>query len=342
MGRVVPLPHLELTWTSRNRCLRTPSGPGGSSGKQDGLCRDGIYVISPGGTDDTDSARIRMHGQDLIFCTSPHNPHPMDKSSIVGTLNRPTLLHTKGPVSYLRHPGLSRHPRLAHGIFTRKGGVSIPPYHFLNTSYEVGDLQENVRANLGLISHTLGADHLVFMRQSHGTTVYTLARERKQVPVEPPNADAVITDIPRVALLVKQADCQGVIIFDSERQVVANVHCGWRGNVNNILGRVVARMGRGFRSRSQDLIAAIGPSLGPCCAEFVDHGKIFPPDFEEFMVGDDHFNLWAISERQLLEAGLRRENIEICGICTRCAVGLFYSYRGEGKTGRFGTAAMLA
>ncbi len=159
--------------------------------------------------------------------------------------------------------------------------------------------------------------------------------------VETPSVDAVITDTPNIAILVKQADCQGVIIFDPEKRVVANVHCGWRGNAKNILGNVVTRMKHDFGCKGRDLLATIGPSLGPCCAEFVGHEKIFPNSFEEFMVRENYFNLWAISEWQLLNAGLRQENIEIASICTRCRTDLFYSYRGEGETGRFGSVVML-
>jgi len=151
----------------------------------------------------------------------------------------------------------------------------------------------------------------------------------------------MITNIPRIALMVKQADCQGVIIFDPKIGVIANVHCGWRGNVRNILGSVVTRMKEAFGCEESDLFAAIGPSLGPCCAEFVSHGGIFPEPFKRFKVRENYFDLWAISCRQLMEAGLRVENIEVAGTCTRCRTDLFYSYRGEKKTGRFGTVAML-
>ena len=221
------------------------------------------------------------------------------------------------------------------------GGVSDPPYDSLNTSYEVGDRPENVTSNLALIKETLGAGRLVFTRQCHGTRILTMKRKHPRSEVQIQAADALMTDIPYFALLVKQADCQGVILLDPEKGVVANVHCGWRGNVKNILGRVVEGMKHEFGSRERDLVAAIGPSLGPCCGEFMGHADIFPEAFGEFMVRENHFDLWALSRRQLLDAGLTQGNIEICGICTRCTTDLFYSYRGEGVTGRFGTAAML-
>jgi YfiH family protein len=151
----------------------------------------------------------------------------------------------------------------------------------------------------------------------------------------------MITDLPLVALMVKQADCQAVILFDPEKGVVSNAHCGWRGNVHNILDSVVGRMKSEFGCRKADLLAAIGPSLGPCCAEFVNHEKEFPAEFRRFMVREGYFDLWEISRWQLLEAGLKEDRIEVANICSRCRTDMFFSYRAEGITGRFATVAML-
>jgi YfiH family protein len=179
------------------------------------------------------------------------------------------------------------------------------------------------------------------MDQVHGNAVFIVREGHSGTQNTIPSADAMITDLSRVALMIKQADCQGVIICDPKRSVVAAAHCGWRGNVRNILGSVVERMNHVFECRPSDLVAAIGPSLGPCCAEFVTHEEIFPESFRPFMVRENYFDLRAVSCLQLMEAGLNEENIEVSGICTRCRTDLFYSYRAEGKTGRFATVAML-
>ena len=244
-------------------------------------------------------------------------------------------------VAYLQYPRLSQNQKLVHGIFTRWGGVSDPPYNNLNTSYTVGDHAENVTANLLKIREALGATHLIFMNQSHGDVVLALHRGSFEFSGEIPSADAIITDAPRIGLMVKLADCQGVMLFDPKRKVVANVHCGWRGNVRNILGHVIDLMKQEFGCKGSDLLAAVSPSLGPCCAEFVSHKEIFPQSFGRFMVGKNYFDLWSLSCSQLVEAGLREEDIELAAICTRCRTDLFFSYRGEGTTGRFATVAML-
>jgi YfiH family protein len=205
----------------------------------------------------------------------------------------------------------------------------------------VGDAPDYVTVNLKVIKETLGANHLIFTNQSHGPDILVLRKGRYEGLKNVPSADAIITDIPFFALMVQLADCQGVILFDPKKNVIANVHCGWRGNVQNILERVVIRMKKDFGCRESNLLAGISPSLGPCCAEFVSHREIFPDAFEQFMVRENYFDLWAVSRWQLESAGLRRDHIEIAGICTRCRSDLFYSYRGEGKTGRFGAVAML-
>ena len=219
--------------------------------------------------------------------------------------------------------------------------MSKVPYNTLNTSFATGDRPDFVRQNLNTINDAIGADNLIFTNQIHGKGILVLRRETFSNYPKPVDADAIITDIPRLGLMVKQADCQAVIIFDSQKKVISNVHCGWRGNTLDILGSTVTRMTEEFGCKSSDLTAAIGPSLGPCCAEFVTYDRIFPGEFKRFMVRKNYFDLWETSLRQLLHAGLKDENIEIAGICTRCRTNLFYSYRAEKITGRFATVVML-
>lgn len=255
--------------------------------------------------------------------------------------SRGGLLWTHQETTYFQFPQLSRNRHVAHAVFTRLGGASASPYIGLNTSFTVDDYPDNVTKNLDAIRNVLGARDLVFMNQSHGDHICVIRRGQPTGTTLPPDADALITNVPGTALMVNQADCQGVIIFDPILAVVGNVHCGWRGNVANILGKVVSGMRQEFGCQASDLVAAIGPSLGPCCAEFRGYREIFPDSFTDFMVRENHFDLWSLSGRQLQKAGLMAENIEIAQVCTSCNTDLFYSYRREGKTGRFGTVVML-
>lgn len=281
-----------------------------------------------------------MHDQGFKHLNNTPEYHKFNfQTEIISEIS--CLLWSGEGIKYLRYPGLSLYNHLMHGVFTRLGGVSPQPYASLNTSYSSGDLKKNIHKNLSRIKGTFGISRLVFMNQSHGNKISVIRTEDNALPLEVPAVDAIITDMKDLAILVKQADCQGIIIFDPERLILANVHCGWRGNVLNIIGSVVTRMKHVFGCRACDLVAAIGPSLGPCCAEFTTHRKIFPEAFNRFLVRENHFDLWSISIWQLIQAGLLKKNIELAGICTRCNTDLFYSYRGEGTTGRFGSVAML-
>ena len=86
---------------------------------------------------------------------------------------------------------------------------------------------------------------------------------------------------------------------------------------------------------TENILAGIGPSLGPCCGEFVNYRKELPEGFWKY--GDDanRFDFWAVSRDQLTASGVREKNIHLSRLCTKCRTDLFFSYRGEGTTGRF-------
>jgi len=238
-------------------------------------------------------------------------------------------------------PKLSEQDNLVHAVFTREGGVSGEPFASLNVGASVHDSPALVQQNLARIQACIGAEELVQVNQVHGDDAVVFRKGSAVFAESPCSADALITNVPGRGLMVKLADCQGVILYDPEKNVVGVVHCGWRGNVQNILGKTVRRMEKEFFCRPAALRAAIGPSLGPCCGEFQGHERYFPEEFRRFQVRENFFDLWAVSCSQLMQAGVAKTHIEISGICTRCRTDLFYSYRKEGKTGRFAVAAML-
>ena len=94
-------------------------------------------------------------------------------------------------------------------------------------------------------------------------------------------------------------------------------------------------MQKQFKCDPAQLVAGIGPSLGPCCAEFIHYRKEIPEIYWPYKEANDHFNFWAISRDQLTDAGLLPDNIEISNMCTCCNTALIFSYRAEGQTGRF-------
>jgi len=245
-------------------------------------------------------------------------------------------------IPYLEFPELAKWEGLKHAVFTRQGGVSPAPFQSLNCSLGTQDNPENVRANLKLVAHSMATHDLFFLEQIHSTEIVVVQEKNRPHDAPLAKADALLTDLTQTGLLIKQADCQAVILYDPVKRVVANIHCGWRGNQKNILAAAVRRMQAMFGSPAEEIRAAIGPSLGPCCAEFRSYAEIFPTEFKRFMIRPDYFDLWAVSRWQLQQAGLKERHIETAGICTRCRRDLFFSYRGEGAvSGRFATVVML-
>ena len=285
---------------------------------------------------------MKMHGQGFFIENRTLSATECRPESAQGHHGQSSRLPSNGKnIPTLRYPTLSEFPELFHATFTRHGGQSKPPFKSLNISPSVGDAHEDVSDNLALLKTISHAKELLFTKQVHGCSVLVAEQGSACKMGETVEGDAIITNTPGIAIMVMQADCQGVILYDPENGVVATVHCGWRGHVQNILSHVVTKMQSLFGTQAGRLQAAIGPSLGPCCAEFKGYKELFPKHFREFMIRENYFNLWNISVKQLEISGLNKKNIGVAGICTKCETDQFFSYRGEGLTGRFGTVAMI-
>ena len=243
------------------------------------------------------------------------------------------LSATVNGIPFFQFPNFSGFPRLRHGLFTREGGVSHGPFKSLNIGLGVGDIPEQVTQNRRLVARCLSADKLIFAKQVHGASVLTI--DKDHAPGTPLTGDALMTDSPGKFLAIQVADCQPVLLFDPVRQVAAAVHSGWRGSVQNVIGCTVSAMGDTFGCRPKDILAGIGPSLGPCCGEFVHYRRELPERFWKFKDDADRFDFWAISREQLMASGVPEKNIHTSRLCTKCRTDLFFSYRGETVTGRF-------
>jgi len=168
-------------------------------------------------------------------------------------------------------------------------------------------------------------------------------------PVHAPHlkADAILTDRPGVGLFMRFADCVPILLYDPRRHAVGLVHAGWKGTVQRVAAAAVVAMQDRMNSRPADLMAAIGPSIGP--HHYVvgpdviarvrqafgqDASKLLQNVDREGAVGVQ-FDLWSANRLVLEDAGVQQ--IEVAGICTACHLEDWYSHRGEhGMTGRFG------
>jgi YfiH family protein len=233
---------------------------------------------------------------------------------------------------------------VAHAIFTRRGGVSPAPWNSLNLGGTVGDDPGRVIENRRRAFDSLGlpTTSVYDVWQVHSAEVVSTEHPR---PPEVPHlkADAILTGKPGVTLFMRFADCVPVFLFDPVRSVSGLVHAGWMGTVKKIVGAAVQAMQQEHHSRPADILAAVGPSIGP------DHYSIGPDvaaqvqsafgrDSELLLQNSAEtiqFDLWAANCLILEQSGVRK--IEVSGICTACHLEDWLSHRGEhGKTGRFG------
>ncbi len=239
---------------------------------------------------------------------------------------------------------------LSHGIFTRRGGVSPAPFDSLNVGLTVGDDDQRVYENRRRMSGALDVSDTGVRStwQVHGTDV-VVARRSDSVGDVPPKADAIITAEPDLPLAMRFADCTPLLLYDPVRRVVGLAHAGWRGTVSGVAQTTVRAMASTFGTRPGDILAGIGPSIGPCCYEVgpevvVQVRDAFPKATDLIEPPKNgygaHFDLWAANERALRQAGVTQ--IERANLCTACHTHEFFSHRAEaGRTGRFGALVSL-
>ncbi|MFA6915984.1 MAG: peptidoglycan editing factor PgeF [Parachlamydiales bacterium] len=240
------------------------------------------------------------------------------------------MIHkTKNGISWLEFKILQGYP-LDHAYFLKHGGVSPVPYG-LNFSEKNGDDLLHVERHLVLIKEIIQAKGVVRSALVHGNTVAVVQDAGVPYALE---ADGLITAVGDLMLMTTFADCQCTLLYDPKNHVAANVHAGWRGNVCNIYREAVTKLKDAFGTKPSDIIAGVGPSLGPNHAQFLNYRTEMPAAFLKYMRGECHFDLWEIAREQLEEEGVLPGNIEIAGICTYTEKEDFFSYRREKITGR--------
>ncbi len=248
---------------------------------------------------------------------------------------------------FYQFESLAQHTQVVHAVFTRLGGKSSGDFSSLNVGQEVGDDPATVQENLHLILQTLGFDcaQVATARQVHGARVAVV--DANQRGTTQPQTDSLISAEPGTCLLLRFADCLPLMLYDPVRSAIALVHAGWRGLVAGVVRNTVLRLQHAFACCPRDLVAGLGPTIGPCCYEvgpdlILEVKRVFD-DPSHFLVsqppGTWHLDLPGAVRWQLRQAGVQQ--IEESGVCTACHTDEFFSHRAEqGRTGRF--AAVLA
>jgi YfiH family protein len=268
-------------------------------------------------------------------------------------------------------------PWLVHGFSTRsgaparslrRGAASGPARACRNLDFNLGFTQgasrEAVMKNRERFLRSLCGDRagfdLVTIRQVHSSLIWRVGREAASAESQL-TGDGLITDKPGLLLGILTADCVPVLVADLRKAAVGAFHAGWRGAVDRIVEKGVGRMRMEFGSRPEDLVAAIGPRIGPCCypvgeevrqrfeAQFDYAGELFREVYDSDPVRRKypmlfltarapghsdlgpatHLDLADANRRQLMAAGLRPEAIHSIGECTSCSPRRFFSYRRE-------------
>jgi len=240
-------------------------------------------------------------------------------------------------------------PDLLQAVFTRQGGVSPQPWDSLNLGGTVGDDPERVRENhrCAFAAMERAPLSLFDVWQVHGTEV--AIAEAPHPPLSPhQQADAILTDRPGLTLMMRFADCVPILLHDPLRKVAGIAHAGWLGTVRGIARAAMEAMQFHYGCAPADILAAIGPSIGPdhyeVGADVVNQVRqAFGGDATDLLAcrdGRSFFDLWAANRLLLERAGVR--SIEISGLCTACSTTDWYSHRAEkGRTGRFGVMIAL-
>jgi len=221
---------------------------------------------------------------------------------------------------------------LKHGVTLRSGGNSSSPYDALNVGLHVGDDPSFVLQNREVIKKSFSAQSLFSAQQTHSNEVYQVTEIPKE-NLEVKGYDCLITDVKGVLLMIQQADCQAIFLYNPVQNAIGIVHVGWRGSANDAIGQTLSAMQRAYGCNAKNTIAAISPSLSSCCAEFLNYEHELPHAFQQFQVKPFHFDFKAISIWQLSSYGVNPKNIYSTDICTYCDE-RFFSYRRDGVTGR--------
>jgi len=248
------------------------------------------------------------------------------------------------------YPYLKNNHGLIFCFTTRDGGYSNGKFKSLNLDYHVGDDSVNVKKNREIILNEIGLKRLkkiYSVKQVHGSSIINIDRNkdyRSDDILE--EADCIITDLPDTPVMVMGADCNLILAADVDKKVVAAVHAGWKGTLNELVSKAILFLKKRFKSKAGDLFVSFGPSIRRCCY------KVTGPVLEKFVsrFGDGNFylkkhngiylDLAMVNYMQLEKLGLKEKNISDCKMCTYCSPG-FFSYRKSKITGRQAGIAII-
>jgi polyphenol oxidase len=239
--------------------------------------------------------------------------------------------NSPGEVAFLAANNLKANG-IAHGFFLRTGGTSEGIYASLNCGRGSADEKHRVEENRARVAAKLGAEpaRLTGPKQAHTARALIVAAPWK--PGEAPEADAVVTNVPGLAISVLTADCAPVLLADPEAGVIAAAHAGWKGAKGGIVESTIAAM-ESLGARADRISAAIGPAISQTAYEvspefkeaFLADGEANERHFTQPAGGKPHFNLPSYVRQRILSKSVA--NIQDIGACTYQNESILFSYR---------------
>lgn len=252
-----------------------------------------------------------------------------------------------GAIYTITFPSFEETGLVRHLYSTRRGGVSEGPLGPMNLGFSRGDHPMAVMENFRRICFVSGIypGDMVFSDQVHGDRIlYVDQQDRGKgitKPKEMEGVDGLITDKPQVCLVTFYADCVPLFFLDPKKKVIGLAHAGWRGTVLEIGKKMVQRFQNDFGCKPEDILAGIGPSIGPCCFEVgpevkAEFARVFPAWREEIILPAEnpeksYVDLWKTNRLILESAGVLPQHITVTDLCTKCHAEYFHSHRRMGN-----------
>ncbi|GAB6188837.1 peptidoglycan editing factor PgeF [Marinitoga arctica] len=257
----------------------------------------------------------------------------------LGNLN----LNRKNNLLYLTFPNFEKYKNLFHIFTTRKLGESDFDLG-LNTETPIPQIYKNyiylantfdLDVNNFILSDQVHGDNILIVNNSHKSDNFLFNRKIK-------NVDGLITNIKNLFLITLYADCTPIYFFDPIKNVVGLAHSGWKGTLKEIGKKTVLKIAETFGSNPEDLLIALGPSIGSESFEVKEDVKILFENkfrFSDKIIKRKNEEKYLIDipttiKYTLMEIGVKEKNIFISNVDTYKNTDILFSYRREGKTGR--------
>ncbi len=252
------------------------------------------------------------------------------------------ITHVKnGDLEYITFNILNKYQeKLKYGYFLKKGGVSNGIYSTLNFRMLGNDSKENVFKNTDIVRKELNLGKVYKAVQAHTDNILVLDNNNKEkYEIEKLNDeeyDSYITKEKGISTVITTADCNPIIIYDPIKNVVANVHSGWKGTIKQIYLKTIKMMNSKFGCDYKDIIICVGPSIGKCC--FCSSDLEFKKQFTDIWKEEDEYitnkennefyiDLAYVIKKDLINLGIKEDNIVFSDICTVCNCDVCFSYR---------------